>query len=247
MSESPEIGQVVGLGAAAHAGGLELDEVADMDLVGDVRARPDAGERADDDVAADAGALDVAEGLDLRSRRHAYTEAEAHVGADRDVGRELRVGGEPHRVGIGHADARLEGGQPQALLQGLLRHRELGARIDALELRLVAFDGDRGVARGAGRGHRVGEIELVLDVVVLDRAQQRADQRAVEAHDAGIAEVDRLLGLVGIAALDDPLQHAVAHDQPAIGRADPWRRSPARRRQPWPCGRPRPGAAAWRS
>ena len=60
-----EIGQVVGLGAAAHAGGLELDEVADMDLVGDVRARPDAGERADDDVAADAGALDVAEGLDL--------------------------------------------------------------------------------------------------------------------------------------------------------------------------------------
>ncbi len=58
---------MVGLGAAAHAGRLELDEVADMDLVGDVRARPDARERTDDDVAADAGAFDVAEGLDLRS------------------------------------------------------------------------------------------------------------------------------------------------------------------------------------
>ena len=61
-----QIGQVVGLGAAAHASGLELDEVADMDLVGDIRARPDTGERADEGIAADAGAFDVAEGLDLR-------------------------------------------------------------------------------------------------------------------------------------------------------------------------------------
>ena len=44
----------------------------------------------------------------------------------------------------------------------------------------------------------VGEIELALHVVVADRPQQGGDQRAVEAHHAGIAEIDRLLALVGV-------------------------------------------------
>ena len=38
-----------------------------------------------------------------------------------------------------------------------------------------------------------------------------------------------------------------SHDQPAVGRWDRARRSPARRPRPWPCGRPRPAAAGWPS
>ena len=89
----------------------------------------------------------------------------------------------------------------------------------------------------------VGEVVLALGVVVADRAQQLGDQRAVDAHDAGIAEVDRLLR---------------RRRRPCSRRSSPARRrarsagrratdraagSPARRPRPWPCGRPRPAAA----
>ena len=83
-------------------------------------------------------------------------------------------------------DAGRHRGGAQALLHSALGGGQLGARVDALELRLLAFDGDGAMARGAGDADGIGEIELALDVVVADRAQQLGDQRAVEAHHAGI-------------------------------------------------------------
>jgi hypothetical protein len=77
------------------------------------------------------------------------------------------------------------------------------------------------VAIGPGDGHGVGEIELALHVVIADGAQQRRHQRTVEAHHAGIAEIDGPLRFVGIATFDDPLQHPAADDEPAVGRGIP--------------------------
>ena len=106
----------------------------------------------------------------------------------------------------------------QPLLQRLLGHRQLDAGIDALELRLLARHGNRLVAGRARDPHRIGQVELALHVVVADRTQQLRDQPAVDAHHAGIAEVDRALGGIGILALDDPDQFASLDDQATIGR-----------------------------
>src|SRR6187401_1224520 len=78
-----EIGEMARLGAAAHPGRLELDEVADMDILGDVGAWSNAGARADDRTLADPGALDVAKPIDADVGGDRYTGAEAHVGAYR--------------------------------------------------------------------------------------------------------------------------------------------------------------------
>ena len=106
----------------------------------------------------------------------------------------------------------------EPLLQRLLGHRQLDTGIDALELRLLARHGNRLVAGRAGDPHRIGQVEFALHVVVADRAQQLRDQPAVDAHHAGIAEVDRAFGGIGILALDDPDQFATLDDQATVGR-----------------------------
>ena len=42
-----DIGEVIGLGSGAEPGGLDLDEIADMDLLFEDRARAQPGKRAD--------------------------------------------------------------------------------------------------------------------------------------------------------------------------------------------------------
>ena len=213
-----EIGQVVGLGALGHARGLQFHEVADMDTVGHLRPRADARKRPDQHAPADAYALDVAEGVDDGVGPDGHAGTEADVGPDPDIGAELRVGRQPDRAGIGHRDPARHRGGAQPLLQRLLGRGQFGARIDALELGLLARHGDRLVAGFTRHTDRVGEVEFALHIVVAEGAEQRRDQPAVDAHDAGIGEGDRSFCRVGVPALHDLDQLAVLHDEPAVGR-----------------------------
>jgi hypothetical protein len=106
----------------------------------------------------------------------------------------------------------------QAVLEGALGDGQFAARVHPLELLLHPLDGDGAVAFGACDADRVGEVEFALHIVVADRFQEFGDQRAVEAHHAGIDEVDRFFRRIGVLALDDLLELVTGHDQPAVGR-----------------------------
>ena len=59
-----DVAQVVGLDPGRQRGGLDFDEVADVNVVFQFGAGTQAGERADDAAGTDVGALDVAERAD---------------------------------------------------------------------------------------------------------------------------------------------------------------------------------------
>ena len=67
-------------------------------------------------------------------------------------------------------------------------------------------------------GDRVDEIIFALHIVVADAAQQSRQQRTIEAHHAGIAEIDVALGADRILALDDLLELAILQDEAAVRR-----------------------------
>ena len=62
-----DVAEVVGLGAFLDDGVLDLDEVADVRVLGDLGAGAQPGEGADAGAAADVAALEVAEGEDRRA------------------------------------------------------------------------------------------------------------------------------------------------------------------------------------
>ena len=59
-----DIGEVVGLGAGAEPGGLDLDEIADMHVCLEHRAGAQPGKRPDDRARPDLGAFEMREGAD---------------------------------------------------------------------------------------------------------------------------------------------------------------------------------------
>src|SRR3546814_12249072 len=76
-----QIAQMVGLGALAQFGVLDLDEVADMGAAAELGPRPQPREGAEHHVIADLGALEVAEAADLDA------VADADAGAEEQIGR----------------------------------------------------------------------------------------------------------------------------------------------------------------
>src|SRR5690606_27679565 len=90
----PEIGEVVGFGAGGHADVLDLDEIADLGLLAEVRAGAQARVGSDFGAARHRRPLDVAEGADAGARGDLCAGAEDHVGLDGGPGPDLRVPGE---------------------------------------------------------------------------------------------------------------------------------------------------------
>src|SRR5690606_21920120 len=84
-----DIGEVVGLRATAEPARLDLDEVADVHLVAQLRARPQPGVGAKPAVGADIGILELRERMYFRTvadgdvAQHAVG-TDAHAAADPD-------------------------------------------------------------------------------------------------------------------------------------------------------------------
>src|SRR6266536_2944346 len=120
-----DVGEVIGFGALTDAARLDLDEVPEVHVGGEARARPDAGVGADAAVRADVGLLDVAERLDARAGRDSRVlqyaicadcdlVAEPHVTLEDavDVNRDVTAAAEvPAHItarGVGDAHALLQ-------------------------------------------------------------------------------------------------------------------------------------------
>src|SRR5713226_7989351 len=178
-----DVGKVIRLGALTDAARLDLDEVAEVHVGRQARARPDAGIGADAAVRADVGFLDVAERFDRCPGRDSHALQYA-VGADRDAVTQPHLALE-HAIDIdGHIAATgersadvaarrvgerhplLEKGLSRVALINALQLGELTAAVDALRLprrvRLRRRDGDTPARR---EGDDVGEVILLLDVL----------------------------------------------------------------------------------
>src|SRR5271163_3124939 len=91
-----DISQVIDLGALLDLGLLDLDEVADSGVGGDVRSRPQTGERADRRAPGDPRALEMRERADHRAVADFDSAADHDMGLDEDVAAYSGVIGQEH-------------------------------------------------------------------------------------------------------------------------------------------------------
>ena len=202
-----QVGEVAGLDADAEGGGLDLDEVADMDIAFQHRARPQAGEGADDAVRPDHAALQVAEGADRRPARHAHAVAEDDAGLDRHIWFEMGVGAEEDGGRVDHRHPRVHRRRAQPSLHHRLGAREFGAGVDARQFLRRRLHGGDARALGAGQRDHVGEIVFAPGVIVPHRPQPARHVGGVRAQHPGVAQIDRALGLRRVRPFDDPRHH----------------------------------------
>src|SRR5207248_5988150 len=80
-----DIGQMIGLAALAEPRRLELDEIADVDIGAELRARAEACEGTHNRAVTDDRTHDVAHGADPHALAHPHARAEYHGGLDHGV------------------------------------------------------------------------------------------------------------------------------------------------------------------
>ena len=151
-----DIRQVIDLGASFKRRRLHLDEIADLGLRAELRARPQARERADRGSLADVGTFEVRERTNGRALLHHDTRPEHDVGLDDDVRSKLGIGREEYGCGRHQGDAGFERRCAQLALQHLFRLRELRPRVDAPHFVLRGFEGDRRKPQAPRDLHCVG-------------------------------------------------------------------------------------------
>ena len=198
-----DVGEVVRLGALLDDRVLDLDEVADMRVLGDLGTGPQAGERPDPGAAADVAALEMAEGVDGGAGLHRHIGPEDDVRADHHVAADDGVEREPDRRGIGQRRAVLHCRAPGTRLESSLGGGEIGAGVDAERLGLGAADGRRGEPPRTGERHHVGQIVLALGVVGAHLRKQREEQPRIRRHQPRVAQPDRALIGRCVPRLDD--------------------------------------------
>ena len=179
-----EIGQMIGLGALLDRDLLDLDEIADMHVLGEIGARPQPRKRADARAFADAGALDMAVGLDLGAILDGDAWAEEDVRLDHHVAADDRVEGHIDRVGIDQRRAvRHQARAGPALVDGF-GLRQLSTRVDAEHLVFrTRHDGGLQSAR-PGDLDGIRQVVFALGIGVADRAQDGNQVLRAKPHDA---------------------------------------------------------------
>ena len=233
-----QIREVVRLGTGADDARLDLDEIAQVHVLAELRARPDARIRPDAAALAHLGVLEMAEGLDARAcrnadvlehavRAHHHPVAQHHVALEYAVHVDVAVaaaGERPAHIDarrIGKAHPRLEQRLSDVPLVDAFQLRELRAAIDSERFPdqrgLRGSDGD---PPGHSHGHHIGEVVLPLRVVAGELAEPGFEGARRQHHDA---RVDLAYGafLRGrVLLLHDALQRAVRppHDTPVAGR-----------------------------
>ena len=89
---------MVHLGAAADLGGFDLDEIANLRTLLEVRSRTEPSEGPDRHALADVGTFQVREGVDHRTIFDHHARSEDDMRLDGDISADLGVGGEEHRL-----------------------------------------------------------------------------------------------------------------------------------------------------
>src|SRR5712691_7527513 len=228
-----DIGKVIGFGALTDAARLDFDEVAEVHVGGEARARPDAGVGTDAAVRADVGLLDVAEWLDRRAGRdfHALQNA---VGPDGDAVTQPHLAFE-HAIDIdGHIAAAGKHAANVAARRVGERHPLLHERVhkvalvDALQFReLAAAVHTERLPRGVcpRRHHRhalprcehddIGEVIFLLGIVVFQFREPGFELPCRRDNDTGVYLAERALPRRGVLFLDNAHNpFAVSYDAP---------------------------------
>ena len=123
-----------------------------------------------------------------------------------------------------HGLGRLQGGAgphgclAQALLDRSLGGRELHPVVDPHRLALLGRQRHGPPPGRAGRRHGIGQVILALRVVAADAIENLERGRAVERHQARVAELHGALGLARVLVLADRREFAVLDDQAAVAR-----------------------------
>ena len=241
-----QIGEVVSLRALRQRGVLDLDEVADVHLVAELRTGSQARERPDQRAAANAHAellaVDVGERMDhragtddriadhaVRADAHAVGQLDApfehavDVHFDVAAAQQLAAQVEAGRVGQAHARVHQLLG-PRALVAPL-QLGQLARAVDPQHLGVAArMRGDHRHAVGDGHRDDVGQVVLALRVVVAQAAEPALERRGGRGHHAGVDLADLALRRRRVLVLDDALHRvAIAHDAPVaagVGQLD---------------------------
>ena len=77
------------------------------------------------------------------------------------------------------------------------------------------LDRSAGEPFSAGDGDDIGQVELALGVVAVERIEEFGQATCLDHHDAAIDETDRLLLRAGVGRLDDTLEPAVGRQHEA--------------------------------
>jgi hypothetical protein len=176
----------------------------------------ETGEGADDGACAHVAAFEVGEGADAGAGLHRDAGAEDDVGFYGRVTAHVGVVSEEDGVGRGEGDAVGERLVPAARLEGGLGRGEIGPRVDAHRLGLVAEDDGGGEAFAAGEAHDVGEVEFAGRVVVPDGGAEAEESRRVGHDDAGVAEADGAFLGRRVLELHDAEEAVAVKDQAAV-------------------------------
>src|SRR2546425_5995579 len=239
-----DVAKVIGLRLRAQPTGLDLDEVADMHVLGEAGSRAQPGVGSYPAALADLGFLQVREGKHLAARTdahiaqhairadaHAFAKAHAPfedaVDVDRYIALAIELAAHVEARRIGEADAGVH--QPARLLrlEGALERRELGLGIDAGDFhRVIHLDRSHAHAFLDRQRDDVGEVILLLRVAVADLADPSIEEPGIERHESGIDLPDRALRARGVLLLRDALYAAarVAHDASVTLRVAHFRR-----------------------
>src|SRR5208282_1963572 len=129
-----DIGEVIGLGAGAEPGRLDLDEIADMHLFFEHRTRAQPGEGTDPGARSDRGAFEIGKRADPSPLPDRDTGAEGNVRLDDDIAAEPGVGAEKHGLRRHQSGARFHYPAAQPPLHQRLSLREFRAGVDPDQL-----------------------------------------------------------------------------------------------------------------
>ena len=101
------------------------------------------------------------------------------------------------------------------MLHQRLRLGEFGAGVDAEQFLRRKLDRPAGEPFSASDGDDIGQVELALGVVAVERIEEFAEPASLDHHDAAIDQADRLLLRSGVGRLDDPVERAVGRQHEA--------------------------------
>ena len=156
---------MIDLGAFLDHRLLDLDEVADSCVGGDVRSRSQPGERADGRAPRHPRALEMREGADERAVLDPDPRPDHDMGLDEDVAAHSDVEREEHGLGGDKRRALGHRATAQPILQRRLGGGELRPVVDAHHLLLVRDQGPRDEAAGARDLDDVGEVVFPLGII----------------------------------------------------------------------------------
>src|SRR5216683_3102303 len=203
-----QVGEVVRFAALSQHRLLQLHEVADVRLFGNLRTGPQTCKGPHDRPLAEPGAVQMAVREDARAVLDLHVDQHAPLA---------------HLDALAH-----QRGQPP-LAQARRAPGELGAIVDAAHLLLAGLDGGGPrrpslARRSRGRRDDVRQVVFPLHVVAVRLAQRLEQERRIGQVDPRVHLADLLLGGGSVLLLDDALGKAllVAHDAPVplrVGRA----------------------------